>query len=279
MQTNNKLREAAEKTKATLEKALQILNGISDEEAGRLNARLEDVADAICEVTQWIIPDALAEPVRNCDLYRTKEEAQAAFLEEACDHPCGNCWVEDINNECGVDWLLGPATEKEATMEKPECAIKSLSLDEAIAHADEVAGDCGTACKREHKQLADWLRELKSRRSAERGDCAKSFETVGTRFDICQDIELVLKIGRDYQNKDGNRGAHYDTVKLLCDAIEYQQEQLETKAEVGDCAKLREAAEFVAHIDDNGYTSHDVQCAIDKARAALAATEKEGGAK
>ena len=34
--------------------------------------------------------------------------------------------------------------------------------------------------------------------------------------------------------------------------------------------KLREAAEFVAHIDDNGYTSHDVQCAIDKARAALA---------
>lgn len=55
-----KLREAAEKTRATLEEALQILNGISDEEAGRLNARLEDVADAICEVTQWIIPDALA---------------------------------------------------------------------------------------------------------------------------------------------------------------------------------------------------------------------------
>lgn len=55
-----KLREAAEKTRATLEEALQILNGISDEEAGRLNARLEDVADTICEVTQWIIPDALA---------------------------------------------------------------------------------------------------------------------------------------------------------------------------------------------------------------------------
>ena len=36
-------------------------------------------------------------------------------------------------------------------------------------------------------------------------------------------------------------------------------------------AKLRELAEFVAHIDDNGYTSHDVQCAIDKARAAIAA--------
>ena len=36
-------------------------------------------------------------------------------------------------------------------------------------------------------------------------------------------------------------------------------------------AKLRELAEFVAHIDDNGYTSHDVQQAIAKAEAALAA--------
>ena len=73
------------------------------------------------------------------------------------------------------------------------------------------------------------------------GDVAKSLKTVDLRFDICRDIEQVLKIGRDYQNKDGYRGAHYDTVKLLCDAIEYQQEQLETKTEVGDAAKLREA--------------------------------------
>ena len=61
-------------------------------------------------------------------------------------------------------------------------------------------------------------------------------KTVDTRFDICQDIALVLKIGRDFQNKDGYRGAHYDTVKLLCDAIEYQREQ---------AAKLREALEMV----------------------------------
>ena len=66
-------------------------------------------------------------------------------------------------------------------------------------------------------------------------------KTVDTRSDICEDIALVLKIGRDFQNKDGYRGAHYDTVKLLCDAIEYQQEQLKTKTEVGDRAKLREA--------------------------------------
>ena len=71
-----KLREAAEKTRATLEEALQILNGISDEEAGTLNARLEDVADEICEVTQWIIPDALAAPPRNCDVGVPEERIQ-----------------------------------------------------------------------------------------------------------------------------------------------------------------------------------------------------------
>ena len=59
-----------------------------------------------------------------------------------------------------------------------ECKVKPLSLDEAIAHADEVAGDCCTACKREHKQLADWLRELKSRRSAECANMAKLREAL-----------------------------------------------------------------------------------------------------
>lgn len=57
------------------------------------------------------ISAALAAPPRNCDLYKTKEKAQEAFLKEPCDHPCGNCWVEDINNECGVEWLLAAAKE------------------------------------------------------------------------------------------------------------------------------------------------------------------------
>jgi hypothetical protein len=44
----------------------------------------------------------------------------------------------------------------------------------------------------------------------------------------------VLKIGRDFQSKDGFRGAHYDTVKLLCDTIENLIEQ--TKVKNGNCA-------------------------------------------
>lgn len=45
-------------------------------------------------------------PARNCDVYRTKEEAEKAFLSEPCDEPCGNCTIKDINNECGIKWLF-----------------------------------------------------------------------------------------------------------------------------------------------------------------------------
>lgn len=38
-----------------------------------------------------------------------------------------------------------------------------MTLDEAIEHADEVAG-CGAQCGVEHAQLAAWLRELRDRR-------------------------------------------------------------------------------------------------------------------
>ena len=41
-----------------------------------------------------------------------------------------------------------------------------LTLDRAIAHAEEVADRCAVTdgdrkCEREHRQLAAWLRELK----------------------------------------------------------------------------------------------------------------------
>ena len=41
----------------------------------------------------------------------------------------------------------------------------SLSIDEAIRHAEEKARELGcTECAQEHYQLAAWLRELKFRR-------------------------------------------------------------------------------------------------------------------
>lgn len=53
-----------------------------------------------------------------------------------------------------------------------------MTLDEAIRHCEDVAEDrCGCAedCVEEHRQLAEWLKELKERRALEelRTDCDK----------------------------------------------------------------------------------------------------------
>jgi hypothetical protein len=46
------------------------------------------------------------------------------------------------------------------------------------------------------------------------------------RFGLCRNVEHVLDIGRDFQDQDRLHGAHYDTVKPLCDTIEYLRDQL-----------------------------------------------------
>ena len=53
-----------------------------------------------------------------------------------------------------------------------ECCGKKpveLTLDEAIAHAEECIND--TPCGQMHKQLADWLKELKDFRGGDFGKC------------------------------------------------------------------------------------------------------------
>ena len=41
-----------------------------------------------------------------------------------------------------------------------------MTLDEAIRHCEEVADNCAvTECEMEHRQLAEWLKELKLRRT------------------------------------------------------------------------------------------------------------------
>lgn len=101
---------------------------------------------------------------------------------------------------------------------------------------------------------------------------------VDTKFELCNYPEQVLKIGRDFQNKDGFRGAHYDTVKLLCDTIENLSEQ--TKVKIGDAAKLREALSDACYAMFNflktqsgGY--EEMANALDKAKAALATTSNQ----
>lgn len=47
-----------------------------------------------------------------------------------------------------------------------------MTLDEAIIHAEEIADKCATTdgdirCESEHRQLAEWLKELRDRRRKE----------------------------------------------------------------------------------------------------------------
>lgn len=42
-----------------------------------------------------------------------------------------------------------------------------MTLDEAIKHAEEKATDSNCCCREEHKQLAEWLKELQERRQKE----------------------------------------------------------------------------------------------------------------
>lgn len=66
-----------------------------------------------------------------------------------------------------------------------------------------------------------------------------------SEFELCHYPEEVLRIGRDFQRQDTFRGAQHDTVKLLCDTIEYLRDSL-SKA-VGSAAAMREFAEYVAN--------------------------------
>lgn len=54
------------------------------------------------------------------------------------------------------------------------CASKELTLDDAIAHCEDVAKDDLTPCGRNHRQLAGWLIELRRLRAANEEAFAES---------------------------------------------------------------------------------------------------------
>ena len=51
----------------------------------------------------------------------------------------------------------------ERVYERDSSDESTMTLDEAIKHAEEVAKEC-TPCGRDHQQLADWLNELRDLR-------------------------------------------------------------------------------------------------------------------
>ena len=65
------------------------------------------------------------------------------------------------------------------------------------------------------------------------------------------DIDHILKVGRDFQNTDTWRGAHFDTVKLLCDTIEHLRKHGTRNCDV---YRTVEEANKACH-EDRGYCS------------------------
>jgi len=53
-----------------------------------------------------------------------------------------------------------------------------MTLDEAIAHAEDVADRCDTSCGKEHRQLADWLKELRDLKRQHVGNAAAMREAL-----------------------------------------------------------------------------------------------------
>ena len=86
----------------------------------------------------------------------------------------------------------------------------SLSIDEAIRHAEDKARELGcTECAQEHRQLAAWLRELKFRRKAHSvqpiSRALSSACLIASSIDRL--ITLLLHAGgmkHDARNRDGN---------------------------------------------------------------------------
>ena len=73
-----------------------------------------------------------------------------------------------------------------------------MTLEEAIKHCDEVSNQQCNACGTEHKQLADWLRELKELRA----DCAHCIYMYGenSTHKYPQEIEVMLRLQERLEN-------------------------------------------------------------------------------
>ena len=70
-----------------------------------------------------------------------------------------NTSMQDITAEIINKWAvrIGDAA---ACEKSSQVGNEPMTLDEAIAHAEEAVND--TPCGQEHKQLADWLKELRA---------------------------------------------------------------------------------------------------------------------
>ena len=81
----------------------------------------------------------------------------------------GRSWYYSLD-DCFLFYVVRGGYVETRCLQELEKQEGEMTLDEAIIHAEEVADRCDItdgdrACAEAHRQLAEWLRELKDRRA------------------------------------------------------------------------------------------------------------------
>lgn len=79
--------------------------------------------------------------------------------------PIGSYIIKGVAGEFyPCDKKIFESTYVEKTEDETCARCEEMTIDDAIRHCDEIVNDesTGPGCSKQHKQLADWLRELKS---------------------------------------------------------------------------------------------------------------------
>ncbi len=116
-----------------------------------------------------------------------------------------------------------------------------MTLDEAIEHAELVANNCEGECSEEHRQLAEWLRELK-RLKAENAQLKAKADAQWSHIEKLQ-AELshcIEKSRRDYdRDLDMRRRLATENAKLR-DFIELLLSCPRDSGECKECRRLND---------------------------------------
>lgn len=131
---------------------------------------------------------------------------------------------------------------------------KEMDKNESVWHPNAVPGVNVSLSNETMRLIGNAMRELErlDELVAEKNEHPESGRDSSSIINMeYVDIDHILKVGRDFQNTDTWRGAHFDTVKLLCDTIEYLRKPWTRNCDV---YRTVEEAKKACH-EDRGYCS------------------------
>lgn len=89
--------------KSVIDKCMDILNKIPD--GCEYDGLIDDVADELCDFRESHVNKALFVPQRNCDKFKTPEEAYEGFVKFCDKSSCSKCRFSRNSSTCLLSWL------------------------------------------------------------------------------------------------------------------------------------------------------------------------------